>query len=392
MRKIHLGLFFIICFTLFAFIAHPGYAKDWKIGTISPLTGPGAFWGKTIVHGVELAADDINAKGGLLVNGERYKVKVISYDDKYSGKGGADAANRLVFTDNVKYIFGSNSSASVLAYQAITTPNKVLTFCDGYSDKILTPEKSYTFQVYGIPLLTAKDEVPAFLKLFPKIKRIAFLGPNDASGWGTNKGYIKFFKKEKGVEIVADDYYERGTKDFYPTLTKLLAKNPDLIHTSASSPGTTPLIVKQARELGYKGKFLGIQGAVAFPDAFTKQAGGPKNADGFMYFNVWDINSKDPKVKDLVKKYKQKYGKMTYIFNPPCFYDAVMIVAKCIQKLQTFDTTKIRDCVETIQYVGTSGPWKLRGKKQLGIAHQRETASYLVEIKDHKEVVVEKIN
>ncbi len=372
------------------FMTQLSYGGEWKIGTISPLTGPGTFWGTTILHGVEIAADDINAKGGLLVKGERYKVVVIPCDDKYSGKGGSDCANRLVFTDGVKYIFGSNASASVLAYQPITTPNKVLTFSDGYSEEILSAEKSYTFQVYGIPLITARDEVPGLLKLFPQVKQIAFIGPNDASGWGTSKGYITELKKH-GITILSDDFYERTVKDFYPSLTKILAKNPDLIHTSASAPGTVPLIVKQARELGYKGLFLGIQGALAFPDEFTKAAGGPENADGYMYFNVWDINSEEPKIKEFVAKYQKKYGKLTYVFNPPCFYDAVMVCAKSIENLQTFDTTKIRDAAETIQYDGLSGPWKLRGKEEFGIAHQRETASYLVKVENGKEVIVKKV-
>ena len=68
-----------------------------------------------------------------------------------------------------------------------------------------------------------------------------------------------------------------------------------------------------------------------------------------------------------------------------------MVSAKAIENLQTFDTTKIRDAVETIQHDGLSGPWKLRGKEDLGIAHQRETASYLVKVENDKEVIVKKI-
>ena len=272
-------------------------AKEWKIGTISPLTGPGTFWGSTILHGVELAADDLNAKGGLSVQGEKYKVVVVPCDDKYSGKGGSDCANRLVFTDGVKYIYGSNSSASVLAYQAITTPNKILTFCDGYAEEILSPEKSYTFQAYGIPLITARDEIPGFLKEFPQVKKVAFIGPNDASGWGTSKGYITEFKKH-GTEILSDDFYERTVKDFYPALTKILEKKPDLIHTSASAPGTVPLIVKQARELGYKGLFLGIQGALAFPDEFTKGAGGPSTPMATCISTFGISTVKNPKLRN----------------------------------------------------------------------------------------------
>src|SRR5205807_2614260 len=59
--------------------------------------------------------------------------------------------------------------------------------------------------------------------------------------------------KGLGFEVVADEYYERGTKDFYPILTKLLASKPDMLDVAAAPAGEGGLILKQARELGFKG-------------------------------------------------------------------------------------------------------------------------------------------
>jgi branched-chain amino acid transport system substrate-binding protein len=63
-----------------------------KIGVIAPLSGPGAPWGIAIQRGVEIAAQEINAAGGIKAGGKTYEVKVIPVDDMYSGKGGVDAA------------------------------------------------------------------------------------------------------------------------------------------------------------------------------------------------------------------------------------------------------------------------------------------------------------
>src|SRR4030042_829821 len=97
-----------------------------KMGVIAPLSGTGAGWGLALRAGAELAADDTNAKGGLKVAGTSYKIEVIPYDDKYQGQAAADAANRLVFMDKVKFIIGPMGSAAGLAAQEITEANKIL--------------------------------------------------------------------------------------------------------------------------------------------------------------------------------------------------------------------------------------------------------------------------
>ncbi|MCO5121641.1 MAG: ABC transporter substrate-binding protein, partial [Burkholderiaceae bacterium] len=77
-----------------------------KIGALVTLSGGGAAWGQGMQHAAELAADDVNAQGGLEVAGKRYKVEVIPYDDKYQANEAVTVANRLVFEDKVKYIIG----------------------------------------------------------------------------------------------------------------------------------------------------------------------------------------------------------------------------------------------------------------------------------------------
>src|SRR5512144_1458825 len=75
-----------------------------KLGVIAPLSGTGAGWGLALRAGAELASDDTNAKGGLVVADKKYKIEVLPYDDKYQGQAAADAANRLVFMDKVKFV------------------------------------------------------------------------------------------------------------------------------------------------------------------------------------------------------------------------------------------------------------------------------------------------
>jgi len=134
-------------------------AEVLKIGVIAPLSGTGAGWGLALRAGAEMAADDVNAQGGLEVAGKKYKITVIPYDDQYKGALAADAANRLIFMDKVKFIVGPMGSAAGLAAQEITEANKVLFVGNSFTTKFLGPQKPYSFRVtmtmveFSLPML-----------------------------------------------------------------------------------------------------------------------------------------------------------------------------------------------------------------------------------------------
>ncbi|MET0335246.1 MAG: ABC transporter substrate-binding protein, partial [Rhizobacter sp.] len=127
--------------------AGPALAQETlKIGALVTLSGAGAAWGTGMQHAAELAADDVNAKGGLEVAGKKYKVQVIAYDDKYQANEAVTVANRLVFDDKVKYIIGPVGSAPVLAIQPITEKNQVIVMTLGFTAKALGTDKAFTFR------------------------------------------------------------------------------------------------------------------------------------------------------------------------------------------------------------------------------------------------------
>src|SRR3974390_3025424 len=90
-----------------------------KIGVIADLSGAAAVWGQAVQGGVELAAKETNAAGGLKVGGKTYKLEVIAYDDQYQAAKAVTAANRLIDQDGVKFIMGTFSSAGALATKPI---------------------------------------------------------------------------------------------------------------------------------------------------------------------------------------------------------------------------------------------------------------------------------
>ena len=115
-------------------VLQPALAQETlKLGALVTLSGAGAAWGQGMKNAAELAADKVNAAGGLEVAGKKYKVEIIPYDDKYQANEAVTVANRLVFEDKVQYIIGPVGSAPALAIQPVTEKAKVLIFTLGFT-------------------------------------------------------------------------------------------------------------------------------------------------------------------------------------------------------------------------------------------------------------------
>src|SRR5438093_1442266 len=112
---------------------------------------------------------------------------------------------------------------------------------------------------------------------------------------------VSYDHKGLAFEVAADEYYERGTKDFYPILTKMLATQPDMLDVAAAPAGEAGLILKQARELGFKG----AKGWTAGTNPFTIiGVAGKDAAEG-----VWsptNINVKSDFVSPTVRRFGEE--------------------------------------------------------------------------------------
>src|SRR5439155_1500063 len=206
--------------------------KTLSIGVLGPLSGGAASYGVELVRGAEMKADEINKAGGLKVGAATYRIKLVSYDHKALAADAATAANKLVFQDKVKYIIGNAVGATCNAVQTVTEPEKVLFSFVCWGTNNLGPDKPHSFRVMLSQWEVAEPFYRWVKEKHPQIKRVAAISPNDTSGKDTNTAVVKALKA-LGFEVAADEYYERGTKDFYPILTKILAAKPDMLDVAA---------------------------------------------------------------------------------------------------------------------------------------------------------------
>ena len=352
-----------------------------KIGALVTISGAGAAWGNGMKNAAELAADEVNAKGGLEVGGKKYKVNVIAYDDKYQANEAVTVANRLVFEDKVKFIIGPVGSAAVLAIQPITEKNKVIVLTLGFTSKALGADKPYTFRPNVTTAEVSQPQIDWLVKS-QGLKKVGALFPNDETGQQIAKDLTGAYKKA-GAQLAATEFFERDRVDFVPQLTRMLARGIDAIELDGNSPTTAGLIVKQAREIGFTGKIVRTGGPAT--QEIVNVAGA--NAAKGMFVHT-PMNPDLPATKAYMAKYAAKYSHAMNGFSP-AFYDGTNILFEAMRKAGTVtDTDAIRKEMEKISgFEGALGKSSWTGQDMYGSNHQLDAPFYVAEVVDGKEVI-----
>lgn len=361
-------------------------AQTLKIGVIGPLTGGGAQWGMAAAEGAKILAAEVNAKGGIDVGGKKQRVEVIAYDDQYKAAEALAAYNRLVNNDGAKYVIVVVSPPTILLAPKAET-DKVLLLTAAGVEKAVDPKSKNVFRILSIfrdyvPLVIGwvKDNIPG--------RRVVIVGPNDELGWASAELSETSYKKY-GFELLNRELFERTQKDFAPMLTKVIAMQPDIIDFSGAPPATAGLIVRQARELGYKGRFLKTAGAS------TKEiieAAGKEGAEGTISLHLAHPASEG--YKRLAAEYRKSVGQQPDDLIT-VFYDATNALVQAIQKAgDVNDTAKV-----SAAFLSRTFPLKsiqgdeltLGGAGAGGDPNQIMTVSYISVIKNGEPVIVGKV-
>ncbi|QII85333.1 ABC transporter substrate-binding protein [Bordetella hinzii] len=360
-------------------------AETLKLGVVGGMTGPGAPWGLAVDGGVKVAVEEVNQAGGLEVQGKKYKVEVVTYDDHYKAADAVTATNRLIDQDEVKFIIGPIGSASVMAMKPITERNKIVLLSNSYSTEILDANTKYLFRVLPTTYEYNGQLIGWLKKHQPELKRLAILSPNDATGWSTQKTQKKAYE-DAGYTVAEAKFFERSQNDFRTLLTSILAKNVDFIELDTVPPGPAGIVIRQAREMDFKGRFTKFGGNNV---AETVKSAGAENAEGTLVYLSADPTSA-PYAR-LSAAYAKFHGNSMDDFAF-YFYDATRLLFKAIKEAGSVsDTTAVVQKIEASpSFDGIQGSIVWGGKSVYGVDHQIATPAYLGVIKGGKAEVIEK--
>lgn len=370
--------------TLFIAIPSVARSEDLDVGLLLPLSGPGAPWGIAYSKMIELKFKEVNDAGGWKVGDKIYKFKLHKEDDKYLGSAAAQATARLVYDRKVKVIFGSVGSSPVLAMHPITTENKIPVFCNSFAKDALSPERKYNFRVYPTSYEYAPIVWKYAKKRWPDIKYVVVIGQNDATGRSEAED-IKKACEPLGIKVDIE-LFEPGEKEFYPLLTRVLAKKPDAMDPTACALGSASLIMKQARELGYKGRY--ISSVFLDPD-LNGPIAGADNIEGSLTI-VWDWAKGSPGEKAVYKKWTDNWAPKEWAMFAGFWYSGVEIYLEAIQKIGSTDADKIRELIQSGYAFTTTafGKIKFKGKEYYGQDHNIYVPVIVSEIQNGKLVEV----
>jgi branched-chain amino acid transport system substrate-binding protein len=270
-------------------------SKTFTFGAMFPLTGPGAEIGQEFQSGLDMAIEEINAKGGV----DGWKLKSIVVDHKGTALGGAQAMNQLVNLDKVPFVITTFTGVALTA-QPIAQQNQVVLFnVGGTSNNLLEKPWLYNDQVMGAPL-----NAPLAQYGYDNGGRTAaLLTSEDAFGKDNGIAFTEAWTKLGGKIVASETFPLTAATDFTAQLTKIRAAKANVLYVVAVSD-TQGLLVKQARALDIKSTMVG-----PFVTPGLIRLGG-KAAEGFIGSGI-SVNpgTKDPAAKGFLDAYKAKYNR-----------------------------------------------------------------------------------
>jgi len=323
-----------------------GAAEPIKIGEFACLTGKDATFGQSQHKGIVLALEEINAAGGVLGQ----PVDVITEDNQSKPGDSATVAKKLLSRDKVIAILGEVTSGRSLEVAPLAQNARIPMIATGATNPKVTQSGTYIFRVCFIDDFQG-TVMAKFAKNDLKAKRVAIL-TSVSSAYSV--GLTKYFKETflaSGGEVVAEQKFSEGDKDFRAQLTAAKAAGADAIFV----PGyytEAALVVKQARDLGMQMPFFGGDG---WESEKLLEIGGDA-LNGCYYSTHFTPENKDPAVVEFVKKFRARWNNETPDAYAALGYDALYVLVAAIKRTGGTEGPRLREALAaTKNFSGASG-------------------------------------
>jgi branched-chain amino acid transport system substrate-binding protein len=305
-------------------------AEKIKIGHLTPLTGFLGALGEYAVQGIKMAAEEINAAGGVMGR----QLDVMS-EDSVNPQVASTKAQRMIEGDKVAVLLGEINSASALTISQVAARNKTLFLSIGARSDTLRGKdcNRYTFHV-DIPVTVMVNAAGEALlrEGYVKGKKIYALTSDYLFGHSLSAQAKRFFTANGGT-VIGDELVPTDLTDFSPQLLKIRQVKPDLVATNLGGNQVTNF-VKQYSEFGLSYPVAGFNLNTA--DAW---AAGEGNLGG-IWPTVWHHELKTPGSQAFVKKFTEKYGRIPEN-HAWIEYVSLKLLAQAMNVTKSTDTEKL---------------------------------------------------
>ncbi len=286
-------------------------STPYKVGHMTFFTGPAAVLGEPSYKGHILAAEEINAEGGLL--GKR-KIETVKADEAAGTDANVKEMRRMKLSEKIDLFTGVISSGNTPALGPVAEELKLLTiFVDGCTDFLFdkaVPDPHYIFRITNIQSADGVTCALATATTWPNVRKIAHIHPDYSYGRNAFDHFNIVMKKMiPGSKVVSEGWPKLGTTDFTSHITKAISAKPDLLVSSVWG-GDYVALYKQALryDLFKKMKFSSTIAFGVAPHAIGKDhpQGVIAGVHSNYYFNYppagrWPLNDA------FVKKYYDRW-------------------------------------------------------------------------------------
>src|SRR5580692_8684633 len=341
--------------------AAPAFAADpIKIGVIAEAQ---AIAGASIPQAAQLAADEINAKGGV----DGRMIEIVTYDNHSSSADSVRAFQRAVNEDKVHAVIGSYISEVVLALMPWASRLKTPFVTPGAASNEIPlgvhrdyEKNKYTFHGYLTSASLALSVCDAAKELLvdQKHMKTAVIMSEDAA-WTKplDVGYEACLPKI-GLQVLDHIRFSPDTTDFTPIFNKIEGSKPDVIITGISHVGVQPTVQWKNQQVPIPMLFISSQ---ATNETFGKDTNDAANGVLFQAVAGPGV-AMTPKSVPFAEAFKKKYG------NYPSYagytaYDEVYYLADAIKRAGSDNSDKLVDALEKTDWEGTIGRTQFYGKE-----------------------------
>ena len=326
------------------------------IGAIEILTGPSAAYGIAIRAGLELALEEVNAKG---VMGGR-KINLTVEDSAGNKDQAINAARKLIGRDKVVLVIGPTLSNEMFAVGPVVNERKIPIVGTSTTAAGITDIGPWVFRTS----LPESDVIPVTLNYAKAhgVKSIALMYANDDAFSKSGFDTMKAASEKAGLKIVTIESFGSKDTDFSAQLTKIKGLKPDAVGISALVEPVSGVLL-QARQLGF-GKETQFIGGNGSNSPKLGEIAGPA-ANGLIVGSPWFVGKADPANAAFVSKFQAKYDRPPDQFAAQA-YDTMHIIAAALDRAGSTEDDKLRQALLATKYDGVMGPFTFTDHRDPG--------------------------
>lgn len=347
---------------LFVLWASSVFAGTVSVGAVTPLTGKLAVYGEGFQQAMLLAAEEVNAAGGI--NGDT--LEIVFEDNNSTSKGSVSAIRKLITIDKLSVVFGPAASSNFLAICPIAQKNKTILIGAESAAADITKCGSYVFRVFPSDLLQGTGVSELTTALGYKEVVLTYVN-ND---WGV--GLAEVFKRQftaTGGKIIDELAHSEGKTDYRSEILRIKRHNPKaVVNLTYIKEGAT--ILKQAYEIGLNVQWL--MGSAAKSPKLVALAG--TACEGII--GTYPTFSQDtPQHQAFKTAWEKKFpGKKTPIFGE-YNYDMVKLTALALSDAGGINADAVKASLMGVSqgYIGTTGDKSFDEKGDVGATYGRWT-------------------